>query len=502
MLIDSIPDVIDVIRSEKGIPLSIFSLDKDLNEEKQKQDIAFLLNPTLADKNAKVKKELTKEDKKKQKTPEEITKLFEKCKEETIEKLNEMLFNKMRDTFLDIAIDNIPQFRRCERKNLSELVDKISRKKTSEHINISSSRLLLFASLKVKNIPIESQELTIEHFDAVSLEDLKNLLQEIFAQYPKLVFLMLKFEYKDKKCCFSGKCVADYLIKETELKINQESGPFIQNFEEKLENNFYEEGSLIMIDNFAGFKEFDDSYVDEFNLKRSVMWSNIKQAGKELSKIGRILIDTDIDSFFKYSPLPLSVLAEEKILGGKIKVAIDFVKNVFIFEKTQKERLLVLGGKFTEEKCIFLMNSMSFFTKIKLYGKIGLYWNLICCKIENNFITPMEKNMILKICKLSNENNKEIEFCTIFSTLVFSDEGQFESLKINETPYFLHSQNELKFIELTSDMKLNRTISGNYIIDKISDNTENTVLNFIVDIHEPLKQQIVNDFAKFSCILM
>lgn len=468
-VISSIPDICDQVRTEKGLMPSFFSMDRILMEEQFKQEQVYISNPVSFDKTLKVKKELTKEQQKKIKSPEEVQKIIEETRDEIISRTNQFICDRLSQNLDNTKIEQTLPFQRQEESSFCELVDKITRKKTSENINAASAKILLNVSLKLNaRGSANTTDCSIEDIDSYSLENLKIVLSEISLLYPKMVFVVLSVYSPQGRFYGPAKCVADYLLKETELKIVQETGPFISDLEEKMENNFYEDGSFVMVGNVFQFPAYNDFIIDEFNLKRSLMWSGVKALGKELSKIGNVCIDCDQNGFFEYFPNTGALTVEEKVFGGKIKSVFEFVKRFFVFEKSGKEKQLILGGKFTETKCLFLLNCLSYFSQIKLLGEIGFHFSIWKNKIENNFIEKKQIDFFSKIDKLADEINARIECREFLSVFHSNEENDFEDLKKNGVLFSFHDLAGVKNLKLDSELKIIKTDLENYLITILS----------------------------------
>ena len=469
-VISSIPDICDQVRTEKGLMPSFFSMDRILMEEQFKQEQVYISNPVSFDKTLKGKKELTKEQQKKIKSPEEVKKIIEETRDEIHSRTNQFVCNRLSQNLDNTKIEQTLPFQRQEESSFCELVDKITRKKTSENINAASAKILLDVSLKLKarGVSANTTDCSIEDIDSYSLENLKIVLSEISLLYPKMVFVVLSVYSPQGRFYGPAKCVSDYLLKETELKIVQETGPFISDLEEKMENNFYEDGSFVMVGNVFQFPAYNDFIIDEFNLKRSLIWSGVKALGKELSKIGNVCIDCDENGFFGYFPNKSALIVEEKVFGGKIKSVFEFVKRFFVFEKSGKEKRLILGGKFTETKCLFLLNCLSYFSQIKLLGEIGFHFSIWKNKIENNFIEKKQIDFFSKIDKLADEINARIECWEFLSVFHTNAENDFEDLKKNGVLFSFHDLAGVKNIKLDSELKIIKTELDNYLITTVS----------------------------------
>lgn len=61
--------------------------------------------------------------------------------------------------------------------------------------------------------------------------------------------------------------IYEYLLKECEFTILKENNPFIKDFENKMENDELEDVGLIFSNNCYIYDDFQEQYIDQYNLK-------------------------------------------------------------------------------------------------------------------------------------------------------------------------------------------------------------------------------------------
>lgn len=63
--------------------------------------------------------------------------------------------------------------------------------------------------------------------------------------------------------------IYEALIKDAEFSISFESNPILTDFKERMENDDFEDISVLFVENLQNFELFRDTYFDNFNLKRN-----------------------------------------------------------------------------------------------------------------------------------------------------------------------------------------------------------------------------------------
>ncbi len=152
------------------------------------------------------------------------------------------------------------------------------------------------------------------------------------------------------------------MLKEVEFSLTKEKGPFLENFKEKLENDAFEDIAAIYTDNLNFYPEFREGSINTQNLYHSESFVNILQNSKILQNYSKILIDSDINRFFKSSGFISSFYNIPRVFGPNIEKRINFIKawTSRYFNKEPKavfRNLLVLGGDFELTKIKFLLFS-------------------------------------------------------------------------------------------------------------------------------------------------
>lgn len=503
-LIEAIPVQIDQIRAAKSLPASWFSTNKAVNEENQKQDLATAMQTAPLDKTAKVKPG-AKENNKKLKTAEEARKILDDCKEEAIQAIKQSICEHLTNDIDPLYVDYNVVFRRLEDTFLSDLVDKISRKIGAESRLVSSNKVLLSIGLRLKGTLSKEQDFDIKDVDPQSLRELKTVLTEMSFLGPKFIFVLLKvYDVSGRLVSAPGICLFEYLGRESELKVVQESGPFIPDLEEKLENGFYEDGAAIWIGNVGAFPQYQESYFNEHGVKMDKLWTEHLETAKALSSIGNVYVEADKVSFFSYSPILHSLTVGECVVGGEVRKAFELVHKFFVFEKVQKPRRLFVGGEFSDEKVLFLINCVGYFAKVTLVGRFGLLYAMWKLGVANNCLSNRQKTLFGRL----QESVKSIDYWVQVTVLAggsaedlcLPGEGQ-SVLKFHDAELNPKLQN----MAITSEMSI--LLSPDGLLYITLPNDENSELeaplpHLIVDYSNATLQPLIDDFAVYENTLL
>ena len=207
-----------------------------------------------------------------------------------------------------------------------------------------------------------------------------------------------------------------------------------------------------------------------------------------------------------------SLLSEEKVFGGTIKAGFEFVKNCFHFDKNPKEKALILGGEFTQEKLYFLFNSLSYFSSVKLFGKIGLLFCLWKLKSASRILENSHVLFFKKLAKFADELNKPISYPDEVFVYNCETETEFEALKTRADYYGFHENDNVTKVKLNSVLGLNLTNLNNMEVirnndqqkkqDENVENEEKEQKMFLLDFSYPSNRRFAHDFKRFESIIL
>ncbi len=351
-----------------------------------------------------------------------------------------------------------------EEQFLSKLLDKISRKKTTDNTNLQSSRIFANFSLKVKKTSQKNirSELDITDIDEKSLEAFIKLLNEIGHSGPRLVFVLLRI--RGRKGAFyqsQTNFVFEYLCRETELHVILENDLMIPEFEEKLENGNYEDGSIILFGNVHCYESLQESFVNDQMIHYNRPWVDLVCSTAEFAEYSNRIIDCDIEGLFQYSPL-ISVLGKPhrvfgepiKVFGGPIKELVEFTSKAFKTEKTSKEgfnRVLAIGGGFSVIKLRFILNARQFFKTIYLTGELGLLYSAFKHNVN---IRQMSENITAyfsEFDRMMADGVAEIKYSSNYYLISEEQKAALMNPDEDRRPYSVALRtNDLSFIDLSS----------------------------------------------------
>lgn len=508
-LADSVPNIMDAVRTEKGLPATTFTLDWQTAAENQQSELQAIMLPPLPDKNGKNKG--AKEPPKKQKTPEEAKALLDEAREESVVRISASLTEPLA-ALQDADLHTLhPTFGRQEATTFGDLIDRLNRKKRTDDSTISSGRFAVSVAVKLKaGTPATQPDFATEDFTEDSLSDLKAVLTEVSLLYPKFVLVLLKiYDSQDRPLTQPGKAIADFLGRETELKIVQENGPFIAEFEDKMENNFFEDGSFVMVGNVWSHPALCKTVVDQSGLTWSKMWSEISASVRQLCAQTNAFVEADADGFFEYDPFASGLKVEERLFGGRVKAALDIIRGFFCVEKTPKPRQLILGGAFTPEKVWMACNTLQYFTKITLAGDLGLLWGVWKLDAHTPLLTAAQKGMFQHLDALAGHCGKKVGYMKrVMCAPVASAEGETnEALNAtSESPFRYHDENrtklcryldagEWKFLQYASD--------GTFVAKIASENPEEEPITFpVLDFDPSLAPDTAKSMTEHENTLM
>lgn len=366
--------------------------------------------------------------------------------EETRELIQKSIVQSLMETALSPSQIELKNFVQALQTNeegfLSTLLDKISRKKTTDHTNLQSSRILVNFTLKLKKTCYKNvrSELDIADVDEKSLEAFIKLLNELGHTGPRLIFVI--FRVRGRKHTFyqsQVNFVFEYLCRETELHVVLENDLIIPEFEEKLENGNYEDGSIILFGNVHNYENLQESFVNDQMIYYNRPWIDLLCSTHEFADYSNRIVDCDIDSIFKYSSL-LSVLSKPhrvfgqpiRVFGGSIKELFEFTTKAFKVEKTPKDglnRILAVGGGYALTKLRFILNARQFFKSIYLTGELGLLYAAYKHNLSIRNMSEDIKEYFSEFDKAMADATAEIKYCSSYYLI---SEEQKKDLTVND----------------------------------------------------------------------
>ena len=341
-------------------------------------------------------------------------------------------FNKEKINFTNLSKEksfNLEDFLKTQ--DTKPKKPKISTKTTEEEFQNkkNSSSKTEIQNKEKENIP----KITINNINPKDLQDLIKIVYELDNHSPKYIYLLLKIENKNGElldCPLNF--VIDYLIKEVEFSILKEKGPFIENFEDKLENDVFDDVSLIFTDNLQSFEEFREKRKNEFFLTFNNSFVNLFSVSERFKTYGNILVDCDMNRFFRYSGLISSFYKYPRIFGPNFEKGLNFVRKWYEVYKNQDrkeniQKMIVLGGDFNIDKIKFLLFSREFFEKIYLFGKIGFIFSLFINDIQHDYLDDYTKNILTMFFQYFGPYEEKIIFSNNF---LISNEEVKENIEI------------------------------------------------------------------------
>jgi hypothetical protein len=508
--VGEIPEQLDAVRTERGLPLTSFTLDKEKVEENLKNELIAIIQPPLVDKNSKGRP-AGKDPSKKQKSPEEAKAMLEEARQESLARISKQFEAKMVEELDSDYHKHDPVRSRQELTLFGDLIDRLNRKKRTENTGVITGRFSASVSLKLNpRLPKPTQiELAVEDFTEDSLNDLKTTLVELSLLYPKFVFVLLKvYDAEGKLVRLPARTIGDFLTKETELKIVLETGPFIADYEEKMENNFYEDGTFVVVGNSQSHEVFQSHSLSPSNIRFSKMWSDVSSASSQLSAQTNAFIETDVHGLFAYDPFVTALRVEETSFGGKIKTALDLIKGFFVFEKVPKPRSMLLGGELTAEKVWMAANAITYFSKVLLVGKLGLLW--VCWNADRatKLLTKTEKGLFERLDNISKQMDKKIHrFNEFLCVKVLKGEANLssEEQKSPQSLFEFHDDaksSDLLTLKIVGDTNLELTPEGSFVYRSPSEGGEEPPAYRLLDYHPNIASNLAKELSGFENTLV
>ena len=268
------------------------------------------------------------------------------------------------------------------------------------------------------------------------------IIYELDNHSPKYIYLLIKIENDNGELInCSLNFVKEYLIKEVEFSILNEKGPFLDDFEEKLENDVFDDVSLIFTDNLQKFDDFKEKLKSLNFLTYNNSFINLFVNSEKLRTFGNILVDCDMNRFFKYSGFINSFYKYPRIFGPNFEKGLNFVRKWYEIYKNQDpkeniKKIVILGGDFNIEKLKFLLYSKEFFEKIYLFGKIGFIFSLYVNNIEHEFLDDYTKQILDMFFQFFGPYEEKLIFSQFFFIV---------NEKVEENIQVLKDKNSLNF---------------------------------------------------------
>lgn len=509
-IVEGIPDLLDAVRAERSLPPTNFTLDKDQAEENLKNELNAIIQPPPLDKSAKGRP-AGRDTSKKQKSPEEAKAMLEEARQEGLIRVTKHFESRVVDGLDAGGLEHGQVQARQEQTLFGDLIDRLNRKKRTENTALITGRYAASVSLHLKpRLPNPTQtDLTADDFTEQSLNDLKTTLTELSLLYPKFIFVLLKiYDGQGKLVRLPAKTISDYLTKETELKIVQEPGPFIPDYEDKMENNFYEDGTFVVVGNSLSHEAFRTHSLSPANVRFSKMWSEVWSAASQLSVQTNAYIDTDVQGLFEYDPFVSALKVDEVIFGGKIKTALDLIKGFFTFEKVLRPRMLILGGLLTPEKVWMAINSITYFSKVVLVGTLGLLWTSWILDPATPLLSDAQRKLFEHFDLIAKQMDKKITSLDEFVCLKVA-EGEMsqgtEEHKVPPNVFDYHDEArsaDLFDLKLAPGVILESTSDGSFVYRPASEGEEPPSAYRLLDYHPKLSQAFARQIAGFENTLV
>ena len=232
-------------------------------------------------------------------------------------------------------------------------------------------------------------EITLKHIDPKSLQTLINTLTAVTNRLPKYVLLLVTIKYPNNvtvRCDLTF--LAEYLHNELETQIHAESGPVIEDFANRIENEEFEDSSIIFIKNYDRFESYSNFESDKFGLKRCKLWKGQEAEFRILQAYADIYLEDDSkNNIWEYKP-QAQAYTIPKLIGPEIGKGLEFVQklgpNFTAFKNREQwpSQMLILGGEFTYDKLEFLVNFSDFFDLLILVGRFGLMMSLASSQLD------------------------------------------------------------------------------------------------------------------------
>ncbi len=376
---------------------------------------------------------------------------------------------------------------------------------------MQSSKIFINYTLKVNRACQKdiNTELDINDIKKGSLDELVKILNELSHSNPRLAFLILRIKGRGRAFWQTPvEFVFDYLCRETELHVIHESSPVINDYDEKIENGHYEDGSILFFGNIHSFDNFQESYIDSNSIYVNKLWIDLYYSVTEFSSYASQIIDCDIHELFNYSHMISALKKPIKVFGGPLKDTFEFVSKAFKIDKTSKEvpnKLLFIGGKCSDPKIRFILNSRMYFKTIYLTGELGLLYSLFKCGININDHLNDWKSYFVEFEKIMKEAAATLLYSREYFVASQDTIREINSMEEDKSRYLLSVKTSLmekiNFETLNpSSVTILRGDNKEFLLS-IEENNENIVYQIIDQSFEIIKQMTEEFPTCESCIM-
>ncbi|EGR28466.1 phosphoglycerate kinase, putative [Ichthyophthirius multifiliis] len=282
---------------------------------------------------------------------------------------------------------------------------------------------------KGKNIPeevkIEEKNYDISFLDEDCVQEIIEQLKFLIEKQTKLVILIIHYDIPlgEYKLTSSVKFFFEYLKKQmesTQISFNENS-TLIENFDEKIETEFFPENSILVLENAFFQPEEIQFKFDENNALVKYNLDDIQQYVNALSMYCPVFVLDDKDNLFSRYSSVIRIKAENNVLGLNLANYIHQIGHLVSFEK--KPFIMFVGGGLSAEKIQGLDVLLEFVDELHLYGEIGMMFYIVqkldIEKIKLSFlqqwkINSLERNIIKNILLKKKEKiYLPVDFCII-----------------------------------------------------------------------------------------
>ena len=348
-------------------------------------------------------------------------------------------------------------------------------------------------------------ELSLADIQQEDLQVLLNSLYILTSKYPKYVLLLITLKQPNGKIVSNNTdFLFEYLNTELETQVVAERGPIIEDFNEKIENEDYEESSVIFIKNYPEFDFYSNEFNDKNNIKRVNLWTPQKLEVERFSRYYDIYIkDRNDGDIWSYNPLH-ALLTVPKYIGSELAKGIEFIKksgpnyNEFKNKDCWPKSIVFLGGEFDFRKIEFLIKFINFFDEFVLIGKMGLLFIFSENDFEQNDISlDIRRAVVLTKQKIADYLHK-VKVANRY-VLIEEEESIEKFFNLNE-PY---SEDYIKTQEAIYDKNENYfslvDVEEEFVDLKQIEEVEFKT-NGLIEVSPLFIDSIVNTFDEFELI--
>lgn len=204
----------------------------------------------------------------------------------------------------------------------------------------------------------------LELISEEQLVDFQIQVKELLKQSPKLVIASIGYH---RDFGFNSLYFYKYTLNKFFVPVVLEN-IFIRDFEQKLSEDFYEEGTIILVNNIQ--LEEEEYGFKECRKERGVVFKSQMEVLNFYEDQVKVFVNCDKVNFF--SSLTTQSLAQFQInvVGVPICDYLQLVKRLTAPENLNPKTLL-FGGPFKLDNLLFLLNLSSFVDHIFVYDEIG-----------------------------------------------------------------------------------------------------------------------------------